>query len=60
MIKRKEKSKMIKRNRLLKKSLAILTSLTLGLTLADFNPFVQETAKLFAANTLIASRSNIL
>lgn len=51
---------MVNRNRLLKKSLAILTSLTLGLTLADFNPFVQETAKLFAADTLIASRLSLL
>ena len=55
MSKRKEKYKMIKRNRLLKKFSVVITSLALGLTLADFNPLVQETAELFAAEKLLNS-----
>ena len=46
---------MIKRSRMLKKSLAVLTALTLGLTLTDFNPLVQETKRILAAETLVAS-----
>ena len=55
MTKREERYKIVKRNRLLKKFLVIVTSLALGLTLTDFNPLVQETAKLFAAEKLLNS-----